>query len=278
MNRNDARNDTYTTLQDMLLTMQVQIEEAHLAQCRSDWRDIDYCPSYNKLYYILDGEGWIKIGDLELYPNPGQLILMPAHVVQSYSVLEGKPFLKYWCHFRAVAGGGDVFQWLDVPYCYDGLSRPEVERLFGELVNAHRSSTLAARLKEKSVLLHLLSDMMEGLPLQVQKGQSHEMERLTLIQQFVDRHLHKDLTLEEMADVAHLHPNYFSKYFKRHFGMPPLKYVSRKKMDRAKLLLKTTNQSVKEIAIATGFEDANYFSKTFRREVGYSPTEYRVGV
>lgn len=260
------------------MNMQVQIDEAQLTQCWHDWRDIDYCPAYNKLYFIMDGEGWIKIGELELYPKPGQLILMPAHVMQSYSALEGRPFLKYWCHFRAVAAGGDVFQWLDVPYCYEGLSRSEVERLFSELVEAHRSPAFAARLKEQSLLLHLLSDMLEGLPLQVQKGQSHEMERLTLIQQYIDRHLHKELTLEEMAEFAHLHPNYFSKYFKRHFGMPPLKYVSRKKMERAKLLLKTTGSSVKEIALATGFEDANYFSKTFRREVGYSPTEYRLSL
>lgn len=272
------RSEASQAVQDMLLSMQVQVEEAQLTQCWTDWRDLNYCPAYNKLYYILDGEGWLKIGDLELYPKPGQLILIPGHTTQSYSAISDKPFYKYWCHFTAMAGGSDVFQWLDVPYCYDGLDRDELSGLFQALVEARNSDSVAARLREKAILLYILSAFIEGQPLLIQKGQTHEMERLTLIQQYVEKHLHTDVTLEEMAEVVHYHPNYFSKYFKRHFGMPPLKYISRKKMERAKLLLRTTNQSVKEIALAAGFEDANYFSKTFRREVGYSPTEYRLNV
>lgn len=272
------RNEANQAVQDMLLNMQVQVKEAQLTQCWPDWRDMDYCPGYNKLYFILDGEGWLKIGDMELYPKPGQLILMPSHTTQSYSAISDRPFHKYWCHFSAIAGGSDVFQWLDVPYCYDGFDRGEMEELFQGLVKARHSDSIAARLREKSMLLHILSALMEGQPLLIQKGQTCEMERLTHIQQYVERHLHTEVTLEEMAEVVHFHPNYFSKYFKKHFGVPPLKYVSRKKMEHAKQMLKTTNQSVKEIAIATGFEDANYFSKTFRREVGYSPTEYRSNV
>ncbi|MCU6708578.1 AraC family transcriptional regulator [Paenibacillus sp. J5C_2022] len=274
MNRSQADG----AVQEMLLNMQVQIIEANLTQCWPDWRELDYTPAYNKLYFILDGEGWVKVGERELYPEPGQLIMMPAHAKQSYSAISDRPFHKYWCHFTATAGGTDVFQWLDMPLCYNELDRERLEGLFRELVDARRSYALVSRLKEKSVLLHILTLVMENQPLRISESHSQEMERLTRIQQYVDSHLQRELTLEELASVLHLHPNYFSKYFKRHFGVSPLKYVSRKRMEHAKLLLKTSSQSIKEIAQATGFEDANYFSKTFRREVGYSPTEYRVNV
>ncbi|MDQ6422942.1 AraC family transcriptional regulator [Paenibacillus sp. LHD-117] len=263
---------------DMVLNMQVEVLEARLTQCWTGWRELDYRPAYNKLYFILEGDGWLKIGDRELYPEPGQLILMPAHKQQSYSAINDRPYYKYWCHFTAVTGQTDVFQWLDMPYCFEGLDRSVIEELFRELVAAHGDHSIAARLKEKSVLLHILSILMEAQPLRIRQSQTHEMERLTLIQQYVDEHLDQEVTLEELAEVLHLHPNYFSKYFKRHFGVPPLKYVSRKRMEHAKLLLKTTARSVKEVAAATGFDDANYFSKTFRREVGYSPSEYRLNV
>ncbi|MFD0959890.1 AraC family transcriptional regulator [Paenibacillus chungangensis] len=274
MNRSEADG----AVQDMLLNMQVQIIEANLTQCWPDWSDIDYTPAYNKLYFILDGEGWLKVEDMELYPEPGQLILMPIHTKQSYITISDKPFYKYWCHFTATAGGTDVFQWLDMPLCYGHLDRDLLEGLFRELVDARRSHALVSRLKEKSVLLHILTLIMENQPLRIGESHSKEIERLTRIQRYVDSHLQRELTVEELASVLHLHPNYFSKYFKRHFGVSPLKYVSRKRMEHAKLLLKTSSQSIKEIAQATGFEDANYFSKTFRREVGYSPTEYRVNV
>ncbi|WP_168118651.1 helix-turn-helix domain-containing protein [Paenibacillus sp. HB172176] len=272
-----TRTQEDQAVQDMLLHMQVQIMAAHLTQCRSNWRDIDYTPAYNKLYFILNGEGWVKIGDTELYPKPGQLILLPAGVNQSYSTISDEPFLKYWCHFTAETGQTDVFQWLDVPSCYE-LDTARMTQLFKEMAEAHTESTIAARLREKSALLQILAEMMTDQPLHIQQEQSHDMERLTSIQQYVEQHLHTEVTLEDMAATLHLHPNYFSKYFKRHFGVSPLKYVSRKKMDHAKHLLRTTSQSVKEIALATGFEDANYFSKTFRREAGLSPSEYRMNI
>lgn len=263
---------------DMVLNMQVEVLETRLTQCWTGWRELDYRPAYNKLYFILDGEGWIKIEDLELYPEPGQLVLMPAHKLQSFSAISDRPFRKYWCHFTAVTGQTDVFHWLDLPCCFDGIDRHLMEELFRELVAAHDDPSIAARLKEKAMLLQILSLLVEAQPLRIRQGQSQEMERLTLIQRYVDEHLDREMTVEELAEVLHLHPNYFSKYFKRHFGVPPLKYVSRKRMDHAKLLLKTTSRSIKEVAAATGFDDANYFSKTFRREVGFSPSEYRLNL
>lgn len=274
MNRIDAGG----AARDMVLNMQVEVLEARLTQCWAGWRELDYVPPYNKLYFILDGEGWVNIEGREMFPEPGQLILLPARKQQSFSAISDRPYYKYWCHFTATTGQTDVFQWLDMPYCFEGLDSAVMERLFRELVDAHLDPSIAARLKEKAMLLQILSIMLEARPLRVRQSQSHEMERLSRIQQYVDDHLDREMTLEELAEVLHLHPNYFSKYFKRHFGMPPLKYVSRKRMDRAKQLLKTTSQSVKEVSAAIGFDDANYFSKTFRREVGFSPSEYRLNV
>ncbi|MHA6482242.1 helix-turn-helix domain-containing protein [Paenibacillus sp. strain BS8-2] len=275
MNRMDAGG----AARDMVLNMQVEVLEARLTQCWSGWREMDYVPQHNKLYFIIEGEGWIKVDGHELYPEPGQLILLPGHKLQSFSAInDRRPYYKYWCHFTAITGQTDVFQWLDMPYCYEGMDQGVIEGLFRELVDAHSDPSIAARLKEKAMLLQILSLLMEEKPPRIRQSQSQEMERLLLIRQYVDDHLDQEMTLEELAEVLHLHPNYFSKYFKRHFGMPPLKYVSRKRMEHAKHILKTTSQSVKEVAAATGFDDANYFSKTFRREVGFSPSEYRLNV
>ena len=58
--------------------------------------------------------------------------------------------------------------------------------------------------------------------------------------------------------------------------MPPAEFVLRKRLQRAtKLLTKTADLSVKEVAIMSGFEDPNYFAKVFRRFFGASPTEFR---
>ncbi|MGG3504400.1 AraC family transcriptional regulator [Paenibacillus lautus] len=270
----NERNE-HEAIQQMLLNMQVQIWEAERTQCWPEWKEFDYTVSYNKLYFILDGEGWVKIGDEELYPVPGQLVLMPARTRQSYSVISGRPYLKYWSHFSATVGDSDVFSWLNVPYCYDLSENAEIPSLFQQLVDAHRTGTIAARLKEKSVMLDILSRVFEHQHPQIHTDKMEDLGRLHKVQQYIKNHLHEEITLEQMAGTLHLHPNYFIKYFKRHFGITPQKYLSLKRMEQAKLMLRTTPLSIKEIADATGFESANYFSKTFRKEVGYSPSEYR---
>jgi transcriptional regulator GlxA family with amidase domain len=58
-------------------------------------------------------------------------------------------------------------------------------------------------------------------------------------------------------------------------GPPPLKYLARYRLDRARELLLSTDQSVAEIAAATGFRDPFYLSRVFRRAEGCSPNEYR---
>ncbi|MEK3734208.1 AraC family transcriptional regulator [Paenibacillus sp. FSL M8-0334] len=265
-------------IQQMLLHMQVQVLEAEYTQCWPEWKEFDYTIDYNKLYWIVDGEGWLKIGDKELYPRPGQLILMPAGTKQSYSTISDRPFLKYWCHFTATVGDSEVFSWLDVPLVYDGLDPELMTGVFCELVQARHQKTVSSRLKEKSAVLDILSRILDRTTPAIHPDKTWEMQRLAIVQQYIQDHLHEEITLEQMAATIHLHPNYFIKYFKRHFGTTPQKYLSIKRMEQAKILLRTSTLSIKEIADATGFESANYFSKTFRQRVGYSPSEYRANM
>ena len=58
-------------------------------------------------------------------------------------------------------------------------------------------------------------------------------------------------------------------------GLPPLQYVHRYRMQRAKHLLETGDESVARVAAATGFRDAFYFSRAFMRSEGVSPLRYR---
>ncbi|MDK1385506.1 AraC family transcriptional regulator [Sinorhizobium sp. 8-89] len=88
--------------------------------------------------------------------------------------------------------------------------------------------------------------------------------------------LEKPLPVEELAKVSGLSRAHFSRVFAASEGMPPAEFVLQKRLQRAvKLLTKTADLPVKEVAIMSGFEDPNYFAKVFRRVFGASPTEFR---
>ncbi len=85
----------------------------------------------------------------------------------------------------------------------------------------------------------------------------------------------RDISLAELADAAHLSVNQFIRRFKSDYGVTPIMYLNRLRLNHAKALLTTTNDSITKIAFASGFNDSNYFSRIFKKEVGQTPKSYR---
>lgn len=268
--------DEQQTLSDLLQSIQLQIHAADYTQVSNEWGEDVTHPPYNKLYYICEGEGWIRVGDTEYTPKAGQLFIAPAHAPISFGTVNGRrPFLKYWCHFSITAGPFDLFQWIGMPLCIDAQDSNRITTLFQAMVDAKWKHTIAARLREKAMLLELVALYLDDVRVRVLQHRSDEISRLAVIQQYVASHLNTSITVEQMAEAVHLHPNYFIAYFKKHLGVPPMKYVGLKRVERAKLLLTTTPLSIKEIADQIGFQDTSHFTKFFRKETSLSPTEYR---
>ncbi|MDD7641869.1 MAG: response regulator [bacterium] len=83
------------------------------------------------------------------------------------------------------------------------------------------------------------------------------------------------LNLNEVARAIGMSPNYFSGLFSQEMKMTFVEYVTNKRMEQAKRLLKESDQSSAQIAAAVGYKDAHYFSFVFKKTVGVSPRDYR---
>ncbi len=92
---------------------------------------------------------------------------------------------------------------------------------------------------------------------------------------YIGTHYAERITLQQLADLAHLSPAYFSSTFRRYMGLSPIQYLQRVRLARAKALLADERLSVAAVAAAIGFHDPFYFSRAFRRGEGISPTHYR---
>ena len=92
---------------------------------------------------------------------------------------------------------------------------------------------------------------------------------------FLHAHYAETLTRRDIAEHVGLDEDYLTYCFRQELGVTPIAYLNRYRVNLAKTLLKQTNQSVTEIALAVGFSDSGYFSRVFRREVGMAPDAYR---
>ena len=83
------------------------------------------------------------------------------------------------------------------------------------------------------------------------------------------------VTLAELAEIANLHPAYFSTLFKTVTGVSPLRFVTQHRLQRARDQLLLTDRPLGEIAAMTGFYDAAHLIRVFRRAEGTSPGRFR---
>ena len=95
------------------------------------------------------------------------------------------------------------------------------------------------------------------------------------VRRYIDLHFKEPLTLDLLAEEAHMNKYYLSHAFKREFGVSPINYMISRRLEESKYLLAETDLSMSQIAQLLGFSSLSYFSQVFRKTQGLSPMEYR---
>ena len=91
----------------------------------------------------------------------------------------------------------------------------------------------------------------------------------------MDRHYDEELDLEGLARVAGVSKFYFARCFEATYGETPMRYLTRRRIERAQDLLRAANLTVTEVCMLVGFASLGSFSSRFTALVGESPTAYR---
>ena len=86
---------------------------------------------------------------------------------------------------------------------------------------------------------------------------------------------HRNISLEEVSQTVHLSHFYFSRLFKQEKGCNFVDFITKIRVDRAKIMLQNPDATVVQIASEIGYQDASYFCRVFRHVVGMTPKQYR---
>jgi AraC family transcriptional regulator len=92
---------------------------------------------------------------------------------------------------------------------------------------------------------------------------------------YIESNLESKFGVSQLAALASLSKAHFSRAFRHALGLPPMKYVVKRRVERAKLMMTSTTQPLSHIALACGFSDQAHFSKLFRHCVGIPPGHWR---
>ncbi len=109
--------------------------------------------------------------------------------------------------------------------------------------------------------------------------QKHSQKSYSLLVQKVitciDSDIAADLSLKTQAKLLNVNPSYLSSLFKKETGVTLTDYVNKKRVERAKQLLKAGHTQIQNVSQCCGIYDVNYFTKIFKKYEGVTPKEYR---
>jgi AraC family transcriptional regulator len=198
-----------------------------------------------------------------------------------------------WHQPRAL--GRAVFFYLDpakVPVYADAALKDFSPRLYFEDATVLDTALKLATLIERGsadhghylealgvVLSHELVRLNAGMP----RAQPRLRGGLTAWQQrvvtsYIEEHLSEQVSLATLAGLVRLSAFYFCRAFKQSFGIPPHRYHSTRRIERAKALLVEPESSVTEVGMTVGFSETSSFTAAFRKATGMTPTAYRRSV
>ncbi len=217
------------------------------------WTDITFCLE-ERMHYLINGE--------HIYVEPGDAIIIPS----------GTTYERFFNPNPAYYASINIL--LDKEWDYPihgvlkGCVNSEIIELLGKLKNDYFTPSARSNEKCLSTLLYICNLLEE-------KTIDHESYRIRLIKQYISKNISKTITLDKIAGVVHIAPQYVCNLFKKETGMTLTEYINRERISIAKRMFPVEGVPLYQISKECGFKDYNHFSHTFKKIVGVSPAEYK---
>lgn len=262
------------------------------------WNYKNVLSPYYRLYYIDEGQGRISDQEGSYLLEPGFMYLIPAFTL--CDLYCGDSMGQYFIHFfedpiegislfhnrrkivKLKAGQQDILnvkRLLEINP-FRKINRSDNPRVYEkniyykEYAELNNEQGYPQFMESQGMLLQLVSKFL--VPEQLQQADAAGMpSKVVGLIGYIELNLHKPLTVQMLANMVNLHPDYLSRIFLKMTGQRPISYIHTKRIERAQYLMVTTGQSLAEISEALGFDTLPHFMRVFKKVTSLTPGKYR---
>jgi len=233
-------------------------------------------------HYVLEGRGTFGLGRKTWTLGPGDGFLLSPGVAGQYAADLRDPWVYAWVGFHG----------------------PEAARLLPQvgfdqgnaLVQAPLDAALSARMLELTRILEtrapgfslgaegqmllILADLARLAGPRAKVDMTAKAQALSWAEaaaEFIQTNHHRAISVEAVAAYVGFHPSHLGRLFRAHYGTTVQAWLARTRIERAKLLLRTSDRPVSEVARSVGYRSYAPFEKRFRALTGTNPSHYRQG-
>lgn len=242
-----------------------------------DWNSFVHAHYFVELFYILSGEGYFCIEGEKHWVKKDSIIIINPQVLHTEVSKDTLPL-----EYIAIGAEG-------INFAFESDGNPQnygiyhytqeqeniyfcFKRLLYEIENKQKHFEQVCEHLIEMLALYLMRSSKLLVGTSIDQNETVECSK---VKRYIESNYLKPITLEKLAQVAHINKYYLVHSFTKVYGISPINYLIEKKIQVAKELLATTDHSILEISQLVGFSSQSYFSQIFKKICGVPPAIYR---
>lgn len=246
------------------------------AQYSREWYSALHTHTCAELFFILSGSGELQVRQAAFPVGPDDLVVVKGNVPHTETSQLGSP-MEY-----VVLGVEGLETMADLSGCAR-LHLLEEREAVGSCLRLMLREARSGRPGWGRVCQSLWEAVLQWLLRREDFALSADLPAALprsswacgMARQYMDDHFKENVTLDQLAELAHVNKYHLAHAFRRETGVSPISYLIARRIQESRFLLRETDHSLFQIAQILGFSSQSYFSQSFRRQEGMSPTEYR---
>lgn len=230
---------------------------------------------YHLFHFVTGGRGVLQIDGCAFELGEGDAFLIPAEKMSYYEASATEPWSYSWTGLTGLRAAQYIRQIMAVTperYVLRGLDTKKYAASIDKAASLHGTSA-GNYFCAEIVLYELFSFFASDLP--ELNGGSYTPSLAAQVKFYLDAKYTEKLRIDDLADRFGVHPNHLSRAFRERYGVSPKQYLQALKLEKASLMLTSTDTPVALIAESLGFDDQHAFSKLFKKYWGVSPMTRR---
>lgn len=244
---------------------------------------------------VLDGNCNYRI-DLDSFTiNKGDILIVDSQKLHSLSVISDKTMI--WASFvfnmnmlKSSNTDGALLKYIapilnhkhELPIIIKE-SFPGYNKLFNvieDIMYCYYEKDIAYELELKSLLFHFFSLLYKNNLIEKQKNKNmltvNTTDKIKIVLNYINEHYFEDISISTLSNLCNYSEYHFMRFFKKNIGLTCVQYINNYRLEKASILLTSSNNTIMDISLEVGFDNLSYFNKLFKRKYNLTPKEFRV--
>ncbi len=246
-----------------------------------------------EIIFVKEGIARVSVNNKVIYGNKGDLIFIEkdaVHFIEGH--IDNQSILSY----QTLVFDLMLFEFKTNSFCQSHLISPLMKKeikirnlikttdlnydniiaLYLKILSTYKSKEEFYQIKIIYLFYELFYELSKGHHIiHIDKSINKNVKAVKACIAYIDKNYKEHIDIDTLSKATNFSQGYLMHLFKNYTGETMITYIQSVRIDKAKEMLSSTNETIDEIAYLTGFENTSYFIKCFKRKTGLTPLKYR---